>query len=157
VYSTRWNKWSRVQVAPGPIECAANVLGVGMVFGYIAGNTLQCYKKSESTFQEQIVRFQPTFCGDQTTTKRFDEVEIYFHGSAFGQPVTLLFNKMQGLTRTLREHEGSAVPSFIQAGINSSVQGDTTEFSLAQTAVEVPRNAPCVSNSMSFGFVTPAG
>lgn len=157
VYSTRWNKWSRVQVAPSAIECAANVLGVGMVFGHILGNSLRCYKKSDVNVQEQIVRFQPTFCGDQTTTKRFDEVELYFNGSAFGQPITILFNKMQGLTRTLKEHEGSIVPSFIQAGIDASVQGDTAEFSLAQVVMEVPRNAPCVSNSLSFGFVTPAG
>jgi hypothetical protein len=157
VYSTRWNKWSRVQVAPGTIECAANVLGAGMVFGYISANTLQAYHKSLTNFQEQIVRFQPNFCDDQTSLKRFAEIEFYFNGSAFGQLVTLLINKMQGLTRTLREHEGATTPSFIQAGIDSSVQGDTAEFSLAQTAIEVPREAPCVSNSISFGFITPAG
>jgi hypothetical protein len=157
VYSTRWNKWSRVFVAPNNIACAANVLGVGMVFGYISGNTLSAYKKSDVNFQEQLVRFQPNFCGDQTTLKRFDEIELYFNGSAFGQPVTLLVNKMQGLTRTLREHEGSETPSFIQAGIDTDVQGDTAEFSLAQTVIEVPRDAPSVSNSLSFGFVTPAG
>jgi hypothetical protein len=157
VYSTRWNKWSQVRVAPDHIACAANVLGVGMVFGYAAANTLTAYRKSLTNYQEQIVRFQPNFCGDQTTLKRYDELEFYFNGSAFGQPITLLVNKMQGLTRTLREHEGAVTPSFIQAGIDAGVQGDTAEFSLAQTAIEVPRNAPAVSNSLSFGFVTPAG
>jgi hypothetical protein len=157
VYSTRWNKWSRVFVAPNTIECAANVLGVGMVFGYISTNTLQCYKKSLVNYQEQLVRFQPNFCSDQTTLKRFVEIEFYFNGSAFGQPITVLLNKMTGQVRTLREHEGSSTPTFIQAGIDSSVQGDTAEFSLAQTVVEVPKDAPCISNSLSFGFVTPAG
>lgn len=157
VYSTRWNKWSQVLVAPNAIACAANVLGVGMVFGYVSGNALSAYKKSAVNYQEQIVRMQPNFCTDQTSLKNFAEVEFYFNGSAFNQPITVLFNKMQGLTRTLREHEGSSVPSFIQAGIDPAQQGDTAEFSLAQTAVEVPRNAPSVSNSLSFGFVTPAG
>lgn len=157
VYSTRWNKWSRVNVAPNSIACAANVLGVGMVFGYANGNTLVAYKKSLTNYQEQIVRFQPNFGGDQTSLKRFDEVEFYFNGAAFGQPITVLFNKLQGLTRTLHEHEGASLPSFIQAGIDTAVQGDTAEFSLAQTAIEVPRNTPSVSNSISFGFVTPAG
>jgi len=157
VYSTRWNKWSRVQVAPNAIECAAGVLGVGMVFGYVNGNTLAAYRKSTVNYQKQLVRFQPNFCGDQTTLKRFDELELYFNGSAFGQDVTVIFNEMTGLTRTLREHEGATTPSFIQAGIDSTVQGDQAEFSLAQVVIEVPRAAPCVSNSLSFGFATPAG
>jgi hypothetical protein len=157
VYSTRWNKWSRVAVAPDDIACAASVLGVGMVFGYASGNTLAAYVKSETNYQEMILRFQPNFAGDQTALKRFTEIEAYFNGAAFGQPITLLLNKLQGLTRTLREHDGADVPSFIQAGIDAAVQGDTEEFSLAQTAIEIPRNAPAISNSLSFGFVTPAG
>lgn len=100
---------------------------------------------------------QPNFCTDQTALKRFDEIEFYFNGSAFGQPITVLFNKLQGLTRTLKEHEGATTPTFIQAGIASTQQGDTNEFSLAQTVMEVPKDAPSVSNSLSFGFVTPAG
>lgn len=157
VYSTRWNKWTRVAVAPNTIACAANVLGVGMVFGYTTGNTLVAYKKSATNYQEQVVRFQPNFAGDQTVLKSFAEIEFYFNGSAFNQPITVLINKMEGLTRTLKEHEGAALPSFIQAGIDAALQGDTAEFSLAQTVIEIPRNAPKVSNSLSFGFVTPAG
>lgn len=157
VYSTRWNKWSTVAVAPGPIECAANVLGVGMVFGYISGNTLAAYKKSTVNYQKQIVRFQPNFCGDQTVLKRFAEIEFYFNGSAFNQPVTVVINKLTGLTRTLLEQEGASTPTFIQPGIDAAQQGDTAEFSLARAWVEVPRDAPAVSDSLSIGFVTPEG
>ena len=157
VYSSRWNKWTRVKVAPGNIECAANVPGAGMVFGYIDGSTLRCYAKSATNFQQQIVRFQPNFAGDQTILKTFAELEFYFHASAAGQPITVLLNQLTGLTRTLRSIEGATAPSFIQAGIPPEVQGDTADFSLARTVMEIPRNTPRVADSLSFGFMTPAG
>jgi len=157
VYSTRWNKWSRVAVAPSDIEATASELAKGVLWATLSGNTLTARVESTVNRQMMIGRFQPQYLGDHNVLKRFTEIEFFFHGDAFGADITLLVNKLEGETRTLEEHDGLAAPTFVQAALPSYTQGETEEMSLAQCAIEVQRDAPAISNSLSFGFVTPAG
>lgn len=159
VYSTRWNKWSRVEATPDPVVSAFGNLQREMLYATISSNNVRLFRKSPTNFQRSIVRFQPVFDGDPSTNKRWTEVEWYFKGDAVGAPVKFLCNEMEGMERELDPHDGaSAIPSFLQSGIaDADLQSDASEFSLAQTWMEVPDDAPAVSNSLSVGFVTPAG
>lgn len=157
VYSTRWNKWTKSAVNGATILAAASTLSAGVYFGTPSGNSLVVSKVTPGTYQKLICRFQPSFAGDVADNKIFEEVEWYFHGSAFGQPITIICNELTGITRNLKKIDSSSAPTFIQAGIPTLEQSDASEFSLAQCAMEVPKDAPRVSNSLSVGFVAPAG
>lgn len=157
VYSTRWNKWSRVAVSPTDVEATASELSKGILWVTLDGNQLIARVESTINRQKMVGRFQPQFLGDHNTVKTFMEVELFFHGDAFGEPVTLLMNSMEGETITLEEHDGVNMPSFIQPDLPSDLQETAVNFSLAQAHTEVSRDAPASSNSLSLGFVTPAG
>jgi hypothetical protein len=158
VYSTRWNKWSRVEVSSSDVISAFGNLQREMLYASIDSGHVLIRRKAGVTYQPSITRFQPVFDGDPSTTKRWTEVEWYFKGDAVGAPVKFICNEMEGMERNLDAHDGAAsTPSFIQPLIDPSVQGDVDDFSLAQTWMEVPDDAPAVSNSLSLGFVTPGG
>lgn len=159
VYSSRWNKWSRVRVAP---DAATAVVGSsslrsGMFWLATTGNTLTAYAKSTTAYQQCVVRFQPHFADDPTVLKRWTLAEWYFSGKAFTAPITLIVGKIASITRTLREHDGATSPTYVQSGLAAGVQGDPTTFSLAVTSTDIPRGAPAVSNSLSLGYAAPGG
>lgn len=155
VYSTRWNKWSRLRAADSVINSSAGNLQIAPLFAEIVDDEIVIREKSQTTYQAGIVRFQPTFDGDPSSLKRWSEVEWYFHGSAVGAPVKFICNEMEGMERDLDVPEGGNIPSFIQPVADASVQSTGVEFSLAQTWMEVDDDAPAVSNSLSLGYVTP--
>lgn len=156
VFSARWNKWSRVRTAENGVDGAHGNLQCPIVFAEIDDDELVLRRASVDTYQQGIVRFQPTFDGDPATLKRWVEVEWYFHGDAVGAPIKFICNEMEGMERDLDAHDGAAeTPSFIQPETDADVQSVGSEFSLAQTWMEVPKDAPAVSNSLSIGYVTP--
>ena len=157
VYSARWNKWSRVCVASSAVIAAFGNLQNGLMFAEADGSELIIRRKSATLYQQSIVRMQPMFDGDVSTLKRWSEVEMYFHGRAEGAPVKLLVNELEGMERNLEMYDGDDTPTFIQAGINSDVQGTAEEFSLASTWMEIETDAPAVAQSISLGYTTPEG
>jgi hypothetical protein len=157
VYSSRWNKWSRVCVADSEVISASGSLQRGLAFVEIEADEVVLRQKSASIYQQSIARMQPTYAGDVSSLKRFSEVEFYFHGRAEGAPVTFICNEIEGIERNLEMYDGDNTPSFIQAGIDADVQSDAEEFSLASTWMEVPMDAPAVANSLSLGYTTPEG
>jgi hypothetical protein len=156
VYSTRWNKWSTVDIASS-LLCASSSLQSGLTFGRANGNALEVIRKSSTTYQQSMVRFQPQFAGDPLSGKRWQDAEWLFGGNASGVAITLLVNELTGITRTLSMPDGSTSPTYIQAGITSAVQGAASSFALAMVSQEIPRNAPAVSYSISLGYSAPAG
>ena len=156
VYSTRWNKWTTVEVGSG-LVCASSSLQTGLTFGRALGNALQVIRKSTTSYLQPLVRFQPQYAGDPLSGKRWQEAEWLFGGGAAGVPVTLLVNELTGITRTLKMPNGSTAPTHIQAGVTSAVQGSPSTFALAMVSQEIPRNAPAVSYSITLGYTAPAG
>ena len=155
VYSTRWNKWSRVRVATDAVDSAFGNLQHDIFVAEIIDGDVEVKRKHPTLYQQGIVRFQPMFDSDPQSTKRWVDVEWYFKGNAVGASLKFLVNEMEGMERNLEEHDGAAIPSFLQAGIASDVQSSGDEFSLASTWMEVPDDAPAVSNSLCIGYVTP--
>lgn len=156
VYSTRWNKWTTVTIADS-VLCASSSLETGLAFARANGNQLQVLRKSTTSYQQSLVRFQPQFAGDPLSGKRWQEAEWVFGGAASGASVTLIVNEMTGITRTLSMPDGSSAPTYVQAGIPTSVQSTPSSFALAMVSQEIPRNAPAVSYSISLGYSAPAG
>lgn len=157
VYSTRWNKWSRVRIAEDEVASSFANLQYPIIVAELVDGVLEVKRASADTYQTSIVRMQPTSDGDPSSLKRWIEVEWYFHASAVGAPVTFICNEMEGMERTLEKHEGGNVPSAIQAGISTVAQGAAADFSLSMCWMEVPTDAPAVSNTISLGYVTPEG
>lgn len=156
-YSTRFNKWSRIRVADTEVACTVGNLQTEVTVAEIAGAELIVRRKSPTVRQQSVVRFQPVFDGDPASMKRWSEVEWFFAGDCEGEEMTILVNKMEGMTRDLDPYDAEDVPSFVQTGIDTSYQGDPEDFALAQTWMEVPRDAPAVNNSISLGYTTPEG
>lgn len=156
VYSTRWNKWSTVTIADS-VLCASSSLETGLTFARANGTTLEVLRKSTTSYQKSLVRFQPQFAGDPLAAKRWQEAEWLFGGGANGASVTLIVNEMTGITRTLSMPDGSTTPTYVQAGVPTGVQSTGSSFALAMVSQEIPRNAPAVSYSISLGYSAPAG
>jgi hypothetical protein len=156
VYSTRWNKWTTVTIASS-VLCASSSLQTGLTFGRANGTALEVLRKSTTSYQASLVRFQPLFQGDPLNAKRWQEAEWLFGGGAEGVAVTLLVNEMTGLTRTLTMPRGATTPTHVQPGVPSGVQGTPSTFALAMVSQEIPRNAPAVSYSISLGYSVAAG
>ncbi|HET8938194.1 MAG TPA: hypothetical protein VFN67_32345, partial [Polyangiales bacterium] len=159
VYATRWNKWSHVELVAdgaGSVTALTSTLERGLVVTTISGNTVQLRRASTVNYQRSVWRSQPLMFGDVTRLKRWIEVEWLFRGDAAGGSVSLLCNRLQDVTRTLREHNEST-STYLQSGIEPDIQGTPAQFTFAQTSMQVPRDAPAISNTLSLGYVSPAG
>lgn len=164
VYSTRWNKWSRVCVAASAVFGAAGNLQTEMTFvefenGFVDGPRLAIRKaaKVSPLKQASMVRTQPLFNQDPSTVKCWSEIEWYFHGSAAGQPIKFIVNEMENIERELDHYDANNVPSYLQSDFFTSVQGSPEDMDLAQTWFEIPVDAPRVNNCITVGYVTPEG
>jgi hypothetical protein len=159
VYASRWNKWSHVELVPdgaGTVTALTSSPERGFVVATFNGSNVQLRRQSATNYQRSIYRTQPLMFGDVTRLKRWIEVEWLFRGDAAGGSVTLICNRLQDITRTLREHNEST-STYLQAGIEPEIQGVPAQFTFAQTSMQVPRDAPAISNTLSVGYVSPAG
>jgi hypothetical protein len=157
VYSTRWNKWSRVRVATNFVHAGAGNLQQKILFAEFVANNLILRKKSLTVKQESIVRTQMLFDGDPSSLKVWSEIEWYFDGSCVGHPVKFICNEMDHIERDLDGYDGNDIPTFIQPNIDPAIQATGEDFQLAQTWMEIDKDAPRVNNSITVGYVTPEG